>query len=127
MKKLAFLLAALLLLSACASQAEPVDTTDPPVTETNASQTEAPTEAESTEAISESLDCATTFEIAKTYIDKSLDELLPHVGEPSEVYYEESCIGDGYDGILVFSNFTVYTFREADGSAETVVDVEMND
>ncbi len=131
MKKLVFLLAALLLLTACGAAAEPVATTEAPVTEATVTETEipteAPTEAAATEDVSESIDCATTFVIAKTFIDKSLDELLPLVGEPSEAYYEESCIGDGYDGILVFSYFTVYTFREADGSAETVVDVEMND
>ena len=135
MKKLAFLFAALLLLTACASQEEPPATTEAPFTEATVTETElltetpteAPTGAETTEEVSESLDCATTFEYAKTFIDKSVDELIDAIGEPVESYYEESCIGDGYDGILTYSTFTVFTFREADGSAETVVDAELND
>lgn len=133
MKKLAILFAALLLLTACTAQEEPPATSEAPVTEATVTETaaptetEAPTEAETTEVVSESLDCATTFEYAKTFIDKSVDELIDAIGEPVEAYYEESCIGDGCDGILTYSNFTVFTFREADGSAETVVDAELND
>lgn len=121
MKKLAFLLAALLLLTACGAAAEPVDTTDPPVTETSAAPTEAPTEAAVSEIVSAELENALSF------IGKGLDELKAVLGEPVEVYYEDSCSGDGDDGILNFGSVTVYTYREADGSAETVIDAEMND
>ena len=123
MKKLALFLVLLLLLTACAAQPEPVATTETPVTEATVTETAAPTEAITTEAVS----APSEFEYAKTFIDKRLDELVDAIGEPLESYYEESCIGDGYDGILTYSTFTVFTFREADGSAETVVDAELND
>lgn len=127
MKKLALFLVLLLFLTACAAQPEPVVPTEAPVTEAAVTETAAPTEAIATETVSEPSDIDTTFEYAKTFIDKSLSELIDAVGEPLETYYEESCIGDGYDGILTYSTFTVFTFREANGSAETVVDAERND
>ena len=67
------------------------------------------------------------LEIALTFVEKSVDELKAVLGEPDDAYYEESCIGDGEDGILYYGNLTVFTYREADGSAETVVDAEWND
>lgn len=131
MKKLALILSLLLLLTACGSTVAPVVTTEATSTEAAVNETEAlteaPTEASATEGVVESLYCTTDFEIAKTFIDKNLDELKAAIGEPVDAYYEESCIGEGEDGILAYDYFTVYTFRPADGSAETVVDAEMND
>lgn len=127
MKKISLILAVLLLLTACAAQPGSVVSTEATVTEAQAEtepQTETPTEAETTEAVSETL---SDLEIALSFVEKSVEELKAVIGEPIESYYEESCIGDGYDGILIYGDFTVYTFREADGSAETVVDAELND
>lgn len=118
MKKLAILLAALLLLTACASQTEPVKATETPVSEATAAPTEAQTEPGATEIVSSELETALRF------VGKSLVELKAVLGEPDEVYYEDSCSGDGDDGILNFGSVTVYTYREADGSAETVIDAE---
>lgn len=128
MKKLAWILVLLLLLTACASPVEPVTTTEAPLTE--APSTEQPTEAPSgrseTEAVTEPSESTSDFELAKTFIDKNLDDLKTALGEPADAYYEESCIGDGDDGILTYDTFTVFTFRPADGSAEVVVDAEPN-
>lgn len=137
MKKLAFLLAALLLLTACSVSTAPVEMSADPVTEGIAAvtdpstdvpteapidvPTEAPTESDPTETVSAEL------EIALSFVGKDLNELKAVLGEPDEVYYEDSCSGDGDDGILNFGSVTVYTYREADGSAETVIDAELSD
>ena len=42
-------------------------------------------------------------------------------GYPNSSDYGPSCMGPGEDGLLYYSNFTVYTYR-ADGS-ETVQDI----
>ena len=126
MKKLAFLFAALLLLTACASQTEPIATTAAPVTEATVTETEvlteAPTETEATET-----EAPSDLEIALSFVGKSVDELKAALGEPDDTFYEESCSGDGDDGFLYYGDITVFTYREADGSAETVVDAELND
>lgn len=61
-------------------------------------------------------------EIAKSYIDKPLSELIAVIGEPESSDYAPSCLGDGEDGLLVYDGFVVYTYRE--GDTETVYDVE---
>ncbi|MBQ3356687.1 MAG: hypothetical protein IJG45_06180 [Oscillospiraceae bacterium] len=128
MKKLAFLLAALLLLSACATPAEPVVTTEAPMTEATVMVTEQPTEAPTeTEAAPSETEEASVLDIALTFIDKSVEELKAVLGEPDDTYYEDSCSGDGDDGFLYYGDVTVFTYREADGSAETVIDAERND
>ena len=42
-------------------------------------------------------------------------------GRPDDALYAPSCMGDGDDGELYYSGFTVVTYRE--GDSETVVDV----
>ncbi|MCR5090762.1 MAG: hypothetical protein K6C08_14785 [Oscillospiraceae bacterium] len=61
------------------------------------------------------------FEAAKTFVDKTLEELTAVIGEPLSSSYVSSCLGPGQDGELVYDGFTVYTYRE--GSAETILDV----
>lgn len=130
MKKLALILSLLLLLTACGSTVEPVVTTEAPVAEATvietAAQTEAPAEAP-TETPTEAEPTESALDLALSFVDKPLEELMAVLGEPGDAYYEESCIGEGEDGILTYDGFTVYTFRPADGSAETVVDAERND
>lgn len=128
MKKLAILLAALLLFTACAAPAAPVVTTEAPATEARVTETEAvteaPTEVETTEAATEE---PSVLDIALTFVDKSVDELKAALGEPDDARYEDSCSGDGDDGFLYYGDVIVFTYREADGSAETVIDAELND
>lgn len=128
MKKLALIFAALLLLTACATPAAPIATTEATVTEATVIETEQPTEAPAeTEAPETDPETSSELELALSFVDKPLEELKAAIGEPTDAYYEESCIGEGDDGILDYGDFTVYTFRPADGSAETVVDAERND
>lgn len=128
MKKLALIFAALLLLTACATPAAPIATTEAAVTEATVIETEQPTEAPTeTEAPETDPETSSELELALSFVDKPLEELKAAIGEPTDAYYEESCIGEGDDGILDYGDFTVYTFRPADGSAETVVDAERND
>ena len=61
-------------------------------------------------------------DIAKSYIDKPLSELIAVIGEPESSDYASSCLGDGEDGMLIYDGFVVYTYRE--GDTETVFDVE---
>ena len=55
------------------------------------------------------------------YIGSSVGALYAAIGYPNGSEYAQSCIGAGEDGILYYSGFTVYTYRE--NGVETVVDV----
>ena len=66
----------------------------------------------------------TPLDVALSLVDHELSELTALLGEPLESRYEASCAGDGDDGVLEFDGVTVFTYREKDGSAETVIDAE---
>ncbi len=61
-------------------------------------------------------------ELALSFLDRDLAELIAELGEPLERSYAPSCLGGGEDGELVYEGFTVYTYRE--GDRETVSDVK---
>ncbi len=65
-----------------------------------------------------------TAEAAQAFIDQDVSALIEAFGEPVSASYEASCMGDGDDGILQYDGFVVFTYREPDGSAETVIDAE---
>ena len=44
------------------------------------------------------------------------------IGEPDNSSYASSCLGPGEDGELYYDGFTVYTYRDPDGT-ENVYDV----
>ena len=48
--------------------------------------------------------------------------MIAAIGAPASKSYASSCMGDGEDGELHYSGFTVYTYKE--GSSEKVTDVE---
>lgn len=107
MKKTIALAAILLLcLSGCggsdADTAPEATPTSKPVVEATA--TPAPT--------------ASPMEVAESYIDCEVEELIAVIGEPLESDYASSCLGPGKDGNLVYDGFTVYTYKE--GSSEIV-------
>ncbi len=56
--------------------------------------------------------------IALEYIDLPIDDLRRKIGDPISEEYVGSCLGNGYDGVLTYDGFTVYTYKE--GNAETV-------
>ena len=117
MKKiLIFALACVMLLSLCACGGNGNDETTGAPETTAPEQTTAPTtqQTESAPADNKSL--------AISCIDKSVDELYALVGEPNETDYVPSCLMVGEDGMLIYDDFIVYTYR-LDGE-ETVVDVE---
>lgn len=64
---------------------------------------------------------AKRLELAKTFVDKDVQDLIDELGEPLERSYAPSCLGDGEDGELRYEGFSVYTYRE--GERETVTDV----
>ncbi len=107
MKKTIALAAVLLLcLSGCGGSdtdtAPEVTPTPKPVVEVTA--TPAPTPS--------------PMEVAESYIDCEVEELIAVIGEPLESDYASSCLGPGKDGNLVYDGFTVYTYKE--GSSEIV-------
>jgi len=55
------------------------------------------------------------------YIGGSVSSMIAAIGQPLSRSYAPSCIGDGEDGELIYSGFTVYTYRE--NGVETVEDV----
>lgn len=65
---------------------------------------------------------AASRDTAAGYIGQSVSSLISAIGSPGSSSYAPSCMGDGEDGELHYSGFTVYTYRE--GGSETVQDVE---
>ena len=129
MKKLTCLLLALTLLlglAACgeepaevteepaAGSVEPVEESAPPAEESvaPAEESEAPAEEE-----------PSPLEAAKAFEGAPLEDLIAAIGEPLSSDYAPSCLGEGEDGNLYYDGFTVYTYRDTDGS-ETVSYVE---
>ena len=65
---------------------------------------------------------APTVADASKFIGQSASALAAAIGQPNNKTYASSCIGDGEDGEWYYNGFTVYTYRDTDGS-ETVEDV----
>ena len=108
MKKITCLLLALaLLLCLAACGGEPAADAGEPVAES-----EAPAEEE-----------PSPLEAAKEFEGAPLEDLIAAIGEPLSSDYAPSCLGEGEDGNLYYDGFTVYTYRDVDGS-ETVNYVE---
>ena len=63
------------------------------------------------------------LETAKTFEGAAVEDLIAAIGEPDSSDYAPSCLGEGEDGNLYYDGFTVYTYRDVDGS-ETVNYVE---
>lgn len=136
MKKLTCLLLALTLLlglAACgeepaevteepaAGSVEPVEESAPPAEESMAPAEESEAPAEESEAPAE--EEPSPLEAAKEFEGAPLEDLIAAVGEPLSSDYAPSCLGEGEDGNLYYDGFTVYTYRDVDGS-ETVNYVE---
>ncbi len=66
------------------------------------------------------------YETALDYIDQPLSALKEQIGEPESFSYASSCLGDGEDGELYYDGYTVYTYRDTDGT-ENVYDVMKTD
>lgn len=136
MKKLTCLLLALTLLlglAACgeepaevteepaAGSVEPVEESAPPAEESVAPAEESVAPAEESEAPAE--EEPSPLEAAKEFEGAPLEDLIAAIGEPLSSDYAPSCLGEGEDGNLYYDGFTVYTYRDVDGS-ETVSYVE---
>lgn len=136
MKKLTCLLLALTLLlglAACgeepaevteepaAGSVEPVEEGAPPAEESVAPAEESVAPAEESEAPAE--EEPSPLEAAKEFEGAPLEDLIAAIGEPLSSDYAPSCLGEGEDGNLYYDGFTVYTYRDVDGS-ETVNYVE---
>lgn len=129
MKKLTCLLLALTLLfglAACGE--EPAEVTEEPAAESvepaaepSAAPGESEAPAEESEAPAE--EEPSPLEAAKAFEGAPLEDLIAAVGEPLSSDYAPSCLGEGEDGNLYYDGFTVYTYRDVDGS-ETVNYVE---
>lgn len=65
---------------------------------------------------------APTLQAASSYIGKSAGSLAAAIGQPTNKTYVTSCIGDGEDGEWYYPGFTVYTYRDPNGS-EKIIDV----
>lgn len=112
---LAMLLVLLLALTACGAPAETAET---------AETVETVETTETTEAAASEAEEPSKLETALTFTDKAASELAAAIGEPADRRYEASCSGPGDDGVWQYDGFIVFTYREPDGSAETVVDAE---
>lgn len=60
--------------------------------------------------------------LVQSLIDEPIDRLYEAIDYPADSAYASSCLGEGEDGELYYDGFTVYTYRDTDGS-ETVYDV----
>ena len=56
------------------------------------------------------------LETAKTFEGAPVEDLIAAIGEPESSDYAPSCLGEGEDGNLYYDGFTVYTYRDTDGS-----------
>ena len=129
MKKLTCLLLALtLLLGLAACGEEPAEVTEEPAAgsaepaaEPSAAPEESEAPAEESEAPAE--EEPSPLEAAKAFEGAPLEDLIAAIGEPLSSDYAPSCLGEGEDGNLYYDGFTVYTYRDVDGS-ETVNYVE---
>ena len=122
-KALILLLCAALALSLAACGEAGTEETAPvsePASEETAPATEPAAEetAPADEPEGESL-----LETAKTFEGAPVEDLIAAIGEPESSDYAPSCLGEGEDGNLYYDGFTVYTYRDVDGS-ETVNYVE---
>ena len=121
MKKIACLLLALALLlcrAACggepaADAGEPVAESEEPVAESEEPVEESEEPVEESEAPAEE---ATPLETAKEFEGANLEDLIAAIGEPQSSDYAPSCLGEGEDGNLYYDGFTVYTYRDVDGT-----------
>ena len=123
-KALTVLLAALLALSLAACGDAGTEPTAAPTEEPAATEpaaTEPAAEPEETEPAAEPED--SLLETAKTFEGADVNELIAAIGEPESSDYAPSCLGEGEDGNLYYDGFTVYTYRDTDGT-ETVNYVE---
>ena len=129
MKKLTCLLLALTLLfglAACGE--EPAEVTEEPAAESVEPAAEPSAAPEASEAPAEESEAPaeeepSPLEAAKAFEGAPLEDLIAAVGEPLSSDYAPSCLGEGEDGNLYYDGFTVYTYRDVDGS-ETVNYVE---
>lgn len=123
-KALTVLLAALLALSLAACGDAGTEPTAAPTEEPAATEpaaTEPAAGPEETEPAAEPED--SLLETAKTFEGADVNELIAAIGEPESSDYAPSCLGEGEDGNLYYDGFTVYTYRDTDGT-ETVNYVE---
>ena len=128
MKKLTCLLLALtLLLGLAACGEEPAEVTEEPAgsAEPAAEPSAAPdaSEAPAEESEAPAEEEPSPLEAAKAFEGAPLEDLIAAIGEPLSSDYAPSCLGEGEDGNLYYDGFTVYTYRDVDGS-ETVNYVE---
>ena len=129
MKKLTCLLLALtLLLGLAACGEEPAEVTEEPAAESVEPAAEPSAAPEASEAPAEESEAPaeeepSPLEAAKAFEGAPLEDLIAAVGEPLSSDYAPSCLGEGEDGNLYYDGFTVYTYRDTDGS-ETVSYVE---
>ena len=122
MKKLTCLLLALtLLLGLAACGEEPAEVTEEPAAESAEPAAEPSAAPEASEAPAE--EEPSPLEAAKAFEGAPLEDLIAAIGEPLSSDYAPSCLGEGEDGNLYYDGFTVYTYRDVDGS-ETVNYVE---
>lgn len=121
MKKITCLLLALaLLLCLAACGGEPAADAGEPVAESEepVAESEEPVE-ETEEPVAESeapAEEASPLETAKEFEGANLEDLIAAIGEPQSSDYAPSCLGEGEDGNLYYDGFTVYTYRDVDGT-----------
>ena len=122
------LLAALMLCALAACGEEPAEVTEEPAAESVEPAVEPSAAPEASEAPAEESEAPaeeepSPLEAAKAFEGAPLEDLIAAVGEPLSSDYAPSCLGEGEDGNLYYDGFTVYTYRDTDGT-ETVNYVE---
>lgn len=128
---LLLLLCALLALAVGCGNQDTTDTQEPAGTTADSAAPEAADTVEETSDPTKADDGAAEdavptveeqIELVQGLIDAPVDELYAAIGQPSDSAYASSCLGEGEDGELYYDGFTVYTYRDTDGS-ESVYDV----
>ena len=118
MKRLLLLILAcalLAVLTACGGQETAAPAAD-------SADTAGEPAAEPAEAPAEPATVEEQIALVQSLIDEPIDRLYEAIDYPADSAYASSCLGEGEDGELYYDGFTVYTYRDTDGS-ETVYDV----
>ncbi|MCI8423701.1 MAG: hypothetical protein HFF50_09245 [Lawsonibacter sp.] len=107
-----------------AERPQPIQDPEPPKDSQPAQEpdtSQEPQPPEDPEPSQEPEPAAPTREAAAAYIGRSAASMIAAIGAPNGSSYAPSCMGEGEDGELFYSSFTVYTYRE--GGSEIVQDV----
>lgn len=123
-RSILFLICALLLLNVGCASKNPAASTSGDLSQTESDSATIAGDAEDADQTTsgETRSVEEQIALVQSLIDAPIEDLYTAIDYPNDSAYASSCLGDGEDGELYYDGFTVYTYRDVDGS-EVVYDV----